>query len=47
MPIDAIVAGAGNMGMHGCEAADGGGVQGDGAREAAGCRWQYALRIRP
>ena len=46
MPIDAIVAGAGDMGRYGCEAAGGGGAQGAGAREAAGCEWQYALRMR-
>ena len=34
------------MGMHGCEAAGGSGAQGDGAREASGCEWQYALRMR-
>ena len=32
--------------MHGCEAAGGGGAQGAGAREASGCEWQYALRMR-
>jgi len=34
------------MGMHGCEAVGGRGTQGAGAREAAGCGWQYVLRMR-
>lgn len=36
-----------HLGMHGCEAARGGGAQGACAREASDCGWQYALRIRP
>ena len=46
MTIDAIVAGAGIWGCIVCKAASGGWMQSAGAREASGCEWQYALRMR-